>query len=731
MVVFAVAPSTPCAVPSTMQRAVDRHNRRPGTIAPRRAHRRCTSASPSARTATTSAMPVERRQAAVRRARTADRSSRRTSSAGLVGRDGRARIPVARRHRAQRDLPSPSPPSEVVWAPAAAAGAAAAAGPARPYRAHPFVGREPSNETSSATQWKRAASGERRTVLVAGEPGIGKTRLCDGARRRGPRPTARSCCSGAATRKRVIPYQPFVEALRFYVVDTRRRPSSREQLGEGAPISPGSSPSIGERVAGLPRRRQPIRRPSATGCSTPSPRCSRGRRARLRSCSSSTTCTGPTGRRCALLRHVIRERRARADPRRRHVPRHRARSPPPVRRDARRPAPRARITSASCCAVCRRTTSSSSWSSPATGAGRPRAGSLAQRACTETEGNPFFMEEIMLHLVETGRIYQDEDRTLDIRRRRRVASSGSPKGVREAVGRRLARLSDEANDALAQAAVLGPRFEYAELARDGRGWTMTCSRAARSRRGDRSSLLETVRRDGGAGVRVRARDRAADAVRGVVPASPAATTPQGGRGARGGPPEDTPLGAIATHYRAAGAAAEPQKAIDYSLLAGQQAVTVFAFEEALKHLEAARELMDEQGIEPEVRARLLAVPRRPPVRDRARLREGRRCARGGPPDLGRASATSPRPRRSTPASDERFRRSPSTWTSIERLDHFREAEAVLSTASRRRRSGYTYIGLAGAALWAHAHRGRARGAQRAWRSPSGSAGRSCGRTRRQ
>jgi hypothetical protein len=55
------------------------------------------------------------------------------------------------------------------------------------------------------------------------------------------------------------------------------------------------------------------------------------------------------------------------------------------------------------------------------------------------------------------------------------------------------------------------------------------------------------------------------------------------------------VAALANHYRMAGAAADPEKAIDYSIRAGRVAYAVFAYEEAGVHWRAALELMDEQG----------------------------------------------------------------------------------------------------------------------------------------
>jgi tetratricopeptide (TPR) repeat protein len=78
---------------------------------------------------------------------------------------------------------------------------------------------------------------------------------------------------------------------------------------------------------------------------------------------------------------------------------------------------------------------------------------LARAIHDETEGNPFFVVEILRHLAEVGAIE---------RRDGRWGSAGElviPEGVRQVVGQRLTRLSEDANRALRVAAVMGTDFE--------------------------------------------------------------------------------------------------------------------------------------------------------------------------------------------------------------------------------------------------------------------------------
>ncbi len=78
----------------------------------------------------------------------------------------------------------------------------------------------------------------------------------------------------------------------------------------------------------------------------------------------------------------------------------------------------------------------------------------------ETEGNPFFIEEVIKSLIEQGQIYRDGDNW----GRKETHELAIPQSVKEAIGRRLSRLSEPAMDALRTAAALGKIFPFRELA---------------------------------------------------------------------------------------------------------------------------------------------------------------------------------------------------------------------------------------------------------------------------
>ena len=87
-------------------------------------------------------------------------------------------------------------------------------------------------------------------------------------------------------------------------------------------------------------------------------------------------------------------------------------------------------------------------------AGQAVSSALAQTVHSETEGNPFFVEEVVRHLIETGQMFGTRAATST------PAQIGVPEGVKEVLARRLARLSETCRSVLSQAAVLGREFRF-------------------------------------------------------------------------------------------------------------------------------------------------------------------------------------------------------------------------------------------------------------------------------
>ena len=78
---------------------------------------------------------------------------------------------------------------------------------------------------------------------------------------------------------------------------------------------------------------------------------------------------------------------------------------------------------------------------------------MLYRIFEETEGNPFFLSEVVNLMTQEG----------TLARRRSISDIAIPDGVREALGRRLDRLSPETNELLQVAAVVGREFTHDTL----------------------------------------------------------------------------------------------------------------------------------------------------------------------------------------------------------------------------------------------------------------------------
>ena len=87
---------------------------------------------------------------------------------------------------------------------------------------------------------------------------------------------------------------------------------------------------------------------------------------------------------------------------------------------------------------------------------------LRDALARETDGNPFFVGELLRHLIETGLVYQEADGRWAVSGDLR--DQGLPVSVREVIGRRVGRLGDEAVRVLSIAAVIGREFDMTLLA---------------------------------------------------------------------------------------------------------------------------------------------------------------------------------------------------------------------------------------------------------------------------
>ena len=149
-----------------------------------------------------------------------------------------------------------------------------------------------------ATRWPA----RRRLVLLAGDAGIGKTRLAAEMARRA-REDGAVVLYGRFDEDALAPYQPVVEMVRRWSAGASLEPL-RERLGARAAELGILFPELGPpperaRAAVTPT-------PPAAAFDAIAALLGEARRARAAACSCSTTCTGRTARRSSCSRHLVR-----------------------------------------------------------------------------------------------------------------------------------------------------------------------------------------------------------------------------------------------------------------------------------------------------------------------------------------------------------------------------------------------------------------------------------------
>ena len=215
---------------------------------------------------------------------------------------------------------------------------------------------------------------------------------------------------------------------------------------------------------------------------------------------------------------------------------------------------------------------------------------LAHAVHRETDGNPFFLSEVLRHLVETGAIYRDtagqwvRDDSLE--------SLGLPAGVREVIGARVGRLGASSERVLSFAAVIGRDFDFEVLAEatetreDELLEVLDAARSAALVREMRDApghysfahalIQHTLYEDLGPTRQARVHRRVAEALEDLS---------QGRPGRR--------VGELARHWFKATQPKDLAKAIEYSRQAADAALAALAPGEALRYYSQALDLFAE------------------------------------------------------------------------------------------------------------------------------------------
>ncbi|HYN33107.1 MAG TPA: AAA family ATPase [Ilumatobacteraceae bacterium] len=218
-----------------------------------------------------------------------------------------------------------------------------------------------------------------------------------------------------------------------------------------------------------------------------------------------------------------------------------------------------------------------------------RAGSdappeLVKLVYSETQGNPFFTEELFRHLRDSGRIF-DADGTW--RSGFEIGDTEVPQGVRLVIGRRLDQLGPEHRKMLASAAVIGRTFTFNALAAISSADEDDLFDALEA--AERSHVIEELPADHPADYlfvqeqirqtlvgelslarRQRIHLRIADAMEQLGTGSPAE---------------------LAHHLQSAGSSAPTERTVDALVAAAAQNMNALAFEDALRQLDTAVSLI--------------------------------------------------------------------------------------------------------------------------------------------
>ncbi len=215
---------------------------------------------------------------------------------------------------------------------------------------------------------------------------------------------------------------------------------------------------------------------------------------------------------------------------------------------------------------------------------------LAHAVYEETDGNPFFVSEMLRHLEDSGAIYRDEAGTW----RTRTTEMLLPASVKEVVAARVARLGPEAGRVLGLAAVIGRRIRP-RASLHGCG-----TRRERGHRPAGGSLED------GARARGTGRSRQLHLRPCSGPAHPL-RGPGGTRRARAhrkvaevleelcGADSNACVGELAHHWLQATQLVDVGKAVTYARRAGEMALDALAPADAVRYFEQALELLEHSG----------------------------------------------------------------------------------------------------------------------------------------
>ncbi|RPJ26731.1 MAG: hypothetical protein EHM33_10490, partial [Chloroflexi bacterium] len=238
------------------------------------------------------------------------------------------------------------------------------------------------------------------------------------------------------------------------------------------------------------------------------------------------------------------------------------------------------------------------WVMHLSGIDKPKANILSDRLFTETAGNPFFLQEIVRGMIETGEIQVEEGKWSGaFVQDAEDADVPLPESLRETILARTARLSEMARTFLQAAATAGRTFQYDIVSLAG-GWAEGVSLDALDDLRERGFLRESETHGGF----VFAHHLMREAIyANLTPPRRASWHRKLADAIHSCKPDDYEV--IAYHYIAAG---ERQLGMEYSLKAAKRDESLYAYEDASLHLRTALDLLKE-GEQGEMRRTLLEM----------------------------------------------------------------------------------------------------------------------------
>ena len=208
----------------------------------------------------------------------------------------------------------------------------------------------------------------------------------------------------------------------------------------------------------------------------------------------------------------------------------------------------------------------------------------------QTEGNPLFIQEVLRYLVEEGLVVREGNRYT--RTGEGPADEGIPEGLRDVIGKRLSRLGESANQVLSVASVIGRDFGM-EVLRRVAGLPDDQLEAALEEATDRA-VIEQRQAVGAVGFRfthaffrqalyeeifiprrIRWHQQVARALEQVYARR-----------------LEEHAAELAEHFAQSTEEEDLRKALEYSELAARRAMGVYAYGEAERHLQQALKVQD-------------------------------------------------------------------------------------------------------------------------------------------